>query len=202
MNFFLFVFYHGYWKFRLLLFPLDNASLDAGFVPAMGLGGGWLVLTESSVTRWVGLLNSGVHWADPFGSHRKLCSALQISLYWYQRWRVGLHLLLLCLIFQCVQNLGGEEENYFWVSLRTPCHSSRQYIPTIYCVPALCWEPRIKQSNRSAPCLASKLRLLDSDHHVGKIHTYTYDFRELLRFLEGIRGPATGPRIPGWNLFL
>ena len=43
------------------MFPLDNASLDPAFVPATGLGGGWLVLTESSVTRRVGLLNSGVH---------------------------------------------------------------------------------------------------------------------------------------------
>lgn len=42
-------------------FLLDIASLDVGFVPTMGLGGGRLVLTELSVPRWVGLLNSGAH---------------------------------------------------------------------------------------------------------------------------------------------
>lgn len=36
------------------MFPLDNASLDVAFVPETGLGGGWLVLTKSFVTRRVG----------------------------------------------------------------------------------------------------------------------------------------------------
>ena len=40
---------------------VDNASLDVGFVPATGPGGGRLVLSELSVTRWAGLRNSGVH---------------------------------------------------------------------------------------------------------------------------------------------
>ena len=39
-------------------FLLDIASLDVGFVPTMGLGGGRLVLTELSVPRWVGLASS------------------------------------------------------------------------------------------------------------------------------------------------
>ena len=42
------------------MFLLDSASLDMGFAP-VGLGVGWPVLTELSVSRWVGLRNSGVH---------------------------------------------------------------------------------------------------------------------------------------------
>lgn len=44
-----------------VIFLLDHPSLDVSFAPVLGLGGGWFVLTQLSVTRWAGLSNPGVH---------------------------------------------------------------------------------------------------------------------------------------------